>query len=43
MAITVANPTDLVKIKMQGQGVALLEGKPKLYNGSMDCYAKLYK
>lgn len=43
LAITVANPTDLVKIKMQGQGVAMLEGKPKMYNGSLDCYKKIYK
>lgn len=28
IGITIANPTDLVKVKMQGQGAALMEGKP---------------
>lgn len=41
IAITIANPTDLVKVKMQGQGVAMLKGEPKLYNGSMHCYSRL--
>lgn len=41
IAITVANPTDCVKVKMQAQGVAVLEGKPKLYNGTIDCYRKV--
>ena len=41
IAITVANPTDLVKVKMQGQGVAMLKGEPRMYNGSMHCYSKL--
>ena len=41
IAITVANPTDLVKVKMQGQGVAMMKGEPKLYNGSMHCYKVL--
>ena len=26
---------------MQAQGVAVLEGKPKLYNGTIDCYRKV--
>lgn len=43
IGITVANPTDLVKVKMQGQGVAVLEGKPLQYTSSLDCYVKLYR
>lgn len=41
IGITIANPTDLVKVKMQGQGVAVLEGKPLLYKNSFDCYRRL--
>lgn len=41
IAITVANPTDLVKIKMQAQGVGKLEGLPMKYSGSIDCYRKI--
>ena len=41
IAITVANPTDLVKIKLQGQGMAMLRGEPRMYNGSIDCYKKI--
>jgi len=41
IAITIANPTDLVKVKMQGQGVAVLEGKPLQYTSSIDCYRKI--
>ena len=43
IGISVANPTDLVKVKMQGQGAQILQGGPRLYNNSMDCYAKLYR
>ena len=38
IAISVANPTDLVKVKMQAQGVGKLDGIPPKYNGSIDCY-----
>ena len=41
IAITVANPTDLVKVKMQGQGLAVMEGKPLQYTSSLDCYRKI--
>lgn len=40
IAISVANPTDVVKIKMQGQGVRISQGLPKLYKNSFDCYGK---
>ena len=43
IAITVANPTDLVKVKMQGQGASMLEGKPRMYKSSLDCYMQLYR
>ena len=38
LAISVANPTDLVKVKLQSQGVDTLNGKPPSYKGSLDCY-----
>ena len=38
LAITVANPTDLVKVKMQAQGAGKLQGIPPKYSGCMDCY-----
>jgi len=38
LAISVANPTDLVKIKLQAQGAGKLQGIPAKYNGSIDCY-----
>lgn len=43
LAITVANPTDLVKIKMQAQGASSSLGIPKQYNGCMDCYSQIIK
>jgi solute carrier family 25 uncoupling protein 8/9 len=42
LGITVANPTDLVKVKMQGQGLAILQGKPRMYQNSFDCYRQIY-
>ena len=39
IAITVANPTDLVKIKLQAQGVGKFQGIPPKYAGSLDCYS----
>jgi solute carrier family 25 uncoupling protein 8/9 len=41
VGITIANPTDLVKVKMQGQGAALMEGKPLQYTSSFDCYRQI--
>lgn len=38
IAISVANPTDLVKIKMQAQGAGKINGIPPQYSSSMDCY-----
>ena len=38
IGISVANPTDLVKIRMQGQGTLPPEQRP--YANSMDCYRK---
>jgi len=43
IGITVGNPTDVVKVKMQGQGVDVLEGRPKKYSGTLDCYMKCYQ
>ena len=41
LGICVANPTDLVKVRLQSQrGADPL--KPKLYNGTIDCYRKTY-
>ncbi len=42
IAISIANPTDLVKIKLQAQGVDKILGKPQKYNGSIDCYRQVY-
>jgi len=42
IAITVANPMDMVKIKLQGQGTRVASGLPPLYKGSIDCYGKIY-
>ena len=38
IGISVANPTDLVKVRMQGQGRLPPAERP--YTSSMDCYAK---
>ena len=35
IGITVANPTDVVKIRLQAQGQP---GKPKRYNGTVHAY-----
>lgn len=40
IGISVANPTDLVKVRMQGQGKLPPEERP--YTSSMDCYRKTY-
>lgn len=41
IGISVANPTDLVKVRLQSQRSAD-PSKPKLYNGTIDCYRKTY-
>lgn len=39
LGISVANPTDVVKIRLQGQG--RLPKEQHLYSGSIDCYKKI--
>lgn len=39
LGIAVANPTDVVKIRMQAQGRLPVEERP--YKGSLDCYSKI--
>lgn len=39
IGISVANPTDVVKIRLQAQGRLPREQRP--YKGSMDCYSKI--
>ena len=41
IGISVANPTDLVKVRLQSQRAAD-PSVPKLYNGTIDCYRKTY-
>jgi solute carrier family 25 uncoupling protein 8/9 len=41
IGISVANPTDLVKVRLQSQRGAD-PSAPKLYNGTLDCYRKTY-
>ena len=41
IGICVANPTDVVKVRLQSQRAAD-PNTPKLYNGSIDCYRKSY-
>jgi solute carrier family 25 uncoupling protein 8/9 len=36
IGISIANPTDVVKIRMQAQGRMPVE--QRIYNGSVDCY-----
>ena len=38
-AIAIANPTDVVKVRLQAQGKP---GVTKRYNGSLDCYKKIF-
>jgi len=40
--ICVANPTDVVKIRLQAEG-KLPPGVPKRYNGALDAYSKIIK
>lgn len=41
IAITVANPTDLVKVKLQAQGATRYLGGPDKYKGLVDCYRQI--
>ena len=38
-----AQPTDVVKIRMQAQGLAVLNGAPKRYTGAMNAYQTIAK
>jgi solute carrier family 25 uncoupling protein 8/9 len=40
IAIAIANPTDLVKVRLQAEG-KLAPGMPRRYAGAMDAYAKI--
>lgn len=42
LAITVANPTDLVKVRLQAEG-KLPPGVPKRYSGALDAYSKIVR
>ncbi|XP_071496472.1 dicarboxylate carrier UCP2-like isoform X1 [Diadema antillarum] len=42
-AVTCAQPTDVVKIRMQAQGNAELTGAPKRYSGAMNAYQTIAK
>ena len=41
IGISIANPTDLVKVRMQGQGRLPPAERP--YSSSIDCYTKTYR
>ena len=44
IGITVANPTDVVKVSLQNQGNPLNKTKNLMhYTGTMDCYSKIIK
>lgn len=42
LAIAVANPTDLVKVRLQAEG-NLLPGVPKRYSGALNAYYTIFK
>jgi len=42
IGISVANPTDLVKIRLQAEG-KLAPGVPRRYNGTADAFIKIFK
>uniref|UniRef100_A0A0E0MIF8 Uncoupling protein n=1 Tax=Oryza punctata TaxID=4537 RepID=A0A0E0MIF8_ORYPU len=42
IAISIANPTDLVKVRLQAEG-KLAPGVPRRYAGAMDAYAKIVR
>jgi len=44
IGITVANPTDVVKVRLQNQGNPLSRDQAKtLYKGATDCYSKIIR
>eukprot|EP00356_Strombidium_inclinatum_P002753 CAMPEP_0170479160 /NCGR_PEP_ID=MMETSP0208-20121228/487_1 /TAXON_ID=197538 /ORGANISM="Strombidium inclinatum, Strain S3" /LENGTH=130 /DNA_ID=CAMNT_0010751509 /DNA_START=179 /DNA_END=568 /DNA_ORIENTATION=+ len=45
IGITIANPTDVVKVRLQNQSKANLAGKSSkmMYKGTIDCYSKIIK
>lgn len=42
LGITVANPTDLVKVRLQAEG-KLPPGVPRRYSGALDAYSKIVR
>ena len=42
VAITVANPTDLVKVRLQAEG-KLPPGVPRRYSGSLNAYSTIVR
>lgn len=42
IGILVANPTDVIKIRLQAEG-NLAKGMPRRYNGVMDAWVKIYQ
>jgi len=42
IGISIANPTDLVKIRLQAEG-KLAPGVPRRYNGTADAFVKIYR
>jgi solute carrier family 25 uncoupling protein 8/9 len=42
VAIAVANPTDLVKVRLQAEG-KLPPGVPKRYSGSLNAYSSIVR
>jgi len=42
MAIAVANPTDLVKVRLQAEG-KLPPGVPRRYSGSLNAYSTIVR
>lgn len=42
VAITVANPTDLVKVRLQAEG-KLPPGVPRRYSGSLNAYSSIVR
>ncbi|KAJ9544418.1 hypothetical protein OSB04_024125 [Centaurea solstitialis] len=42
LAIAVANPTDLVKVRLQAEGI-LPDGVPKRYSGALNAYSTIVK
>lgn len=42
LAITVANPTDLVKVRLQAEG-KLPPGAPRRYSGALNAYSTIVR